>query len=110
MSSEISLKEKASFGIGAVGKDMGYWIMAGYLMVFFTDTVQLSPAYIGFLFLFARIWDAFNDPIMGWIVDNTKSRWGKFRPWILIGTLLNSAIVLLLFWDPTDTFCWALLR
>lgn len=104
MSSEISLKEKASFGIGAVGKDMGYWIMAGYLMVFFTDTVQLSPAYIGFLFLFARIWDAFNDPIMGWIVDNTKSRWGKFRPWILIGTLLNSAIVLLLFWDPTDTF------
>ena len=104
MSSEISLKEKASFGIGAVGKDMGYWIMAGYLMVFFTDTVQLSPAYIGFLFLFARIWDAFNDPIMGWIVDNTKSRWGKFRPWIFIGTLLNSAIVLLLFWDPTGTF------
>lgn len=104
MSSEISLKEKVSFGIGAVGKDMGYWIMAGYLMIFFTDTVKLSPAYIGFLFLVARIWDAFNDPIMGWIVDNTKSRWGKFRPWILIGTLINSVIVILLFTDPSDWF------
>lgn len=101
---DISLKEKASFGLGAIGKDMGYWIMAGYLMVFFTDVVGLNPAYIAVLFLVARFWDAFNDPIMGWIVDNTKSRWGKFRPWIFIGTLVNSVIVLCLFWDPSNSF------
>lgn len=104
MSDTISFKEKASFGIGAIGKDMGYWIMAGYLMVFFTDVVKLNPAYIAFLFLFARIWDAINDPIMGWIVDNTKTRWGKFRPWILIGTIINSIVVLFLFYDPNALF------
>ena len=104
MSDTISLKEKASYGIGAIGKDMGYWIMAGYLMIFFTDVVKLNPAYIAFLFLFARIWDAINDPIMGWIVDNTKTRWGKFRPWIFIGTIVNSIVVLFLFYDPNNLF------
>lgn len=97
MNDTISLKEKASYGIGAIGKDMAYWIMATYLMLFFTDVVKLNPAFVGLIFLFARIWDAINDPIMGWIVDNTKTRWGKFRPWILIGTVVNSVIVLLLF-------------
>ncbi len=101
MSNVISLKEKASYGIGAIGKDMAFWIMCGYLMIFFTDVVQLSPAYIAFLFLFARIWDAVNDPIMGLIVDNTKSKYGKFRPWIFIGTVLNSIAVLFLFTDPS---------
>lgn len=104
MANDISIKEKISFGLGAVGKDMGYWIMAAYLMVYFTDVVKLSPAYVGFLFLFARLWDAVNDPLMGWIVDNTRTRFGKFRPWIFIGTVVNCLIVALLFWDPTPMF------
>lgn len=56
MSNVISLKEKTSYGIGAIGKDMAFWIMCAYLMMFFTDVVELSPAYLAFLFLFARIW------------------------------------------------------
>ncbi|HIV55504.1 MAG TPA: melibiose:sodium transporter MelB [Candidatus Anaerobiospirillum stercoravium] len=102
--SPVTLKEKVSFGLGAVGKDMAYAAMAVYLMMYFTDVVGVSAAFVGVVFLFARLWDAFNDPIMGWIVDNTKSRWGKFRPWILIGTLVNSIIAILLFTNPVHFF------
>ena len=100
----VTLKEKASFGLGAVGKDIAFWTMAAYLMLYFTDVVGVSAAFVGVVFLIARLWDAFNDPFMGWIVDNTKSRWGKFRPWILIGTLLNSVIAVLMFTNPVYFF------
>lgn len=102
--SPVTLKEKVSFGLGAIGKDLSYWAMAGYLMLYFTDVVGLSAAFVGVIFLIARLWDAFNDPFMGWIVDNTKSRWGKFRPWILIGTLVNSVVAVLMFTNPIHFF------
>lgn len=96
----LTFKEKYSFGIGALGKDLCYAIVATYLMIYFTDVVGLAPAFVGTLFLVARLWDAVNDPAMGMIVDNTRSRFGKFRPWILIGTLINATILIFLFRKP----------
>lgn len=97
---KLSNFSKFSFGIGALGKDLCYAIISYFLMIYFTDTVGLTPLFVGNLFLVARIWDAFNDPMMGFIVDNTRTRWGKFRPWILIGTLANALILVLLFTKP----------
>ncbi len=102
MSSRVPMKEKVSFGIGALGKSMSFWMMNAYVMIFFTDVVNLNPAYVAFLFLFARLWDAFNDPFMGFVVDNTKTRWGKFRPWIFIGAVANAIIIPFLYFDPSQ--------
>ncbi|MDY6011964.1 MFS transporter [Clostridium sp.] len=97
---ELSFKQKYSFGVGALGKDLCYSIVSYYLMIYFTDLVGLTPAFVGSLFLVARLWDAVNDPMMGMIVDNTRTRWGKFRPWILIGAVINGIILVFLFKNP----------
>ena len=99
---KVTAKEKYSYGIGAIGKDMVYAVVATYLMIFFTDEVGLSSVFVGSLFFFSRFWDAVNDPIMGLIVDNTKTKWGKFRPWILIGTLINAVVLVFLFLNPAN--------
>ncbi|MDU1338858.1 MAG: melibiose:sodium transporter MelB [Clostridium butyricum] len=65
--------------------------------IYITDVLKLSPAYAGALFFIARIWDAVNDPAIGMIVDNTHTKWGKFRPWLLIGTIINAVVFVLLF-------------
>lgn len=94
---KITFREKYSFGFGAIGKDMVYGIIATYAMIYLTDTVGLSAAFVGTMFFLAKFWDAINDFFMGMIIDNTHSRWGKFKPWLIIGTLLNAAVLVMFF-------------
>lgn len=99
MNNKLSWKSKLSFGLGAFGKDAVYAIVSTFLMFFLTDIKGVAPAFVGALFLGARIFDAFNDPIMGVVVDNTRSKFGRFRPWIMIGTVLNSIVLVLLYFN-----------
>lgn len=90
---------KYTFALGALGKDMIYGMIATFSMIYFTDIIKVNPVFIGVMFFVAKLWDAFNDLFMGMIVDNTRSRWGKFIPWLVIGTLVNSIIFVVLFTD-----------
>lgn len=93
----LPARQKYAFGIGAIGKDAICNLVGAFLMLYFTDTLGLNPAFVGVLFAVARIWDAINDPMMGMICDNTRTRFGKFRIWLIIGTLVNSVFFILLF-------------
>ena len=93
-------KEKFAYGIGAVGKDMVYMLSASYVLYYFQDIMKTSAIAMGIILLIARVFDAFNDPIMGVIVAKTKTKWGKFRPWLLIGTITNAVILFLMFAAP----------
>lgn len=82
-------KEKTSpklafaYGTGEVAQQLSWYMINNYLTIFYTDVVGLTASAISFIMLIARVWDAINDPIMGNIADKTKTRWGKFRPYLM---------------------------
>ena len=97
---KLTGRAKFSYALGAVGKDMVYMLSASYVLYYFQDIMGVSAIAMGTILLVARVFDAFNDPIMGVVVAKTKTRWGKFRPWLLIGTLTNAVVLYLMFAAP----------
>ncbi len=71
------------YGMGEVASQMSWYMINTYLTIFYTDVVGLTASAISFIMLVARVWDAMNDPIMGNIVDNTNSKWGRFKPYLM---------------------------
>ena len=81
---KVTTKNSFYYSMGYMSKNIIWYMINTYLMLFYTDIVSLSAGAISMIMLIARIWDAVNDPMMGAIVDKTKSKWGKFRPYIII--------------------------
>lgn len=81
-------KEKFSYGFAAVGSFMIANVIASYLSYFLTDILLVSTAFVSVLMTTARIWDMLNDPLMGVLIDRTKSKTGKMRPYIKVGAFL----------------------
>jgi len=96
----MKFKEKLGFGLGAVGKDMVYMLSASYVLYYYQDLLGVSAYAMGIILLAARVFDAFNDPLMGVIVAKTKTKFGKFRPWLFIGTILNAIVLYFMFAAP----------
>lgn len=84
-------RNRLSFGLGTLGRDMVGALISMYLMFYLTEILDLSGreiAAVTTILVVMRVFDALNDPVMGVLVDNTKTRWGKFKPWIAGGALL----------------------
>lgn len=84
LTEKIRNKEKFGFGLGDAASHIVFDSSVAILAYFYTNIYGLPPAVMGTLFLVVRVLDAITDPIMGAIADQTKSRWGRFRPWLLI--------------------------
>jgi GPH family glycoside/pentoside/hexuronide:cation symporter len=100
MHDKISLKEKIGYGLGDAASSMFWKIFSMYLLFFYTDVFGLAPAVVGTMFLITRIWDSCFDPIVGIIADRTKTKWGKFRPYLLWVAVPFAVIGVLTFYTP----------
>ena len=91
------LSNKLGYSVGAVGLDLSYGMFYTYLSKYLTDVLLMPAAFLLIISAVARIWDGINDPMMGTIVDNTNTKMGKYRPWIMRGTISNAVVLFLLF-------------
>lgn len=97
---KLSFREKMGYGVGDTASHF-VWDMVGFwILIFYTDTFGISAAAAGTIMLIARVWDMVNDPLMGIIADRTRTRWGKFRPYILWMALPYSILAVLTFSTP----------
>lgn len=97
---QIRKKNLIMFPLGTVGRDMLYQLFTNFILTFILFTRNLTAAQLAAItgiMVGARIFDALNDPIMGNIIERTRTRWGKFKPWMLIGVVLTSIVVYLAF-------------
>ena len=94
-------KNKWLFSVSGIGRDMSYQLIAAFLLTYIQFGMTLSIAQFTTLSLLigvlGRVWDAINDPVMGAIIEGTHMKFGKFRPWILIGAVLTGLIIILMF-------------
>ena len=100
MNQQISFKEKVGYSFGDFASSMFWKLFSMYLMIFYTDVVELSPAAVGTMLLLTRLWDGLNDPIMGIIADRTSTSKGKFRPYLLWVAIPFGLIGVLTFSTP----------
>ena len=89
MEKYVTKREKFAFAFAAMGSYMIAGFANGYLTIFFTDLLIVTPSLVFGLMLFARVWDMVNDPIMGIIVDKTNTKYGKMAPYVFIGAIAH---------------------
>ncbi|MCC8072582.1 MAG: MFS transporter [Clostridiales bacterium] len=109
----LTLKERICYTVGAFGRSGIYTLMSMFTLVFFQNGAGLTLKQGTAIILIGRVFDAINDPVMGMIVDRTKSKWGKMRPYLLFAPIPIAICTILLFTAPfeygsTAAFVWAL--
>ena len=108
---KITKKNLLMFPLGTVGRDIMYNLVTSYLLAFVLFTRKLDAAQLSAItaiMVAARVFDALNDPIMGNIIERTRTKWGKFKPWLLIGILTTSLVIYAMF--NTKLQGWAFVR
>ncbi len=111
---KLPVKVKLGFGVGDLGGNLYFTVMAFWLLNYLTDTVGIAAGMAGIVIMIGKIWDAVTDPMMGYISDRTRSRWGRRRPYLLFGSFPWFAAMIVLFTNPNlesqrSLFVWGVL-
>lgn len=96
----VPKKEWLAYCVGALGQGMVYAIMSSYISDFYLNVLKVTPVFVLLLMFLARIWDAINDPIMGFIVDHVNPKKGKMRPYLLYTPIPVAILTMMLFYAP----------
>ncbi|WP_299596469.1 glycoside-pentoside-hexuronide (GPH):cation symporter [uncultured Microbulbifer sp.] len=99
-SSAISVREKIGYGLGDTASNIVFQVVINFLLVFYTDVFGISAAAAGTLLLLVRIFDGITDPVVGGMADRTRSRWGRYRPFLLVMALPYAGLAVLAFTTP----------
>jgi GPH family glycoside/pentoside/hexuronide:cation symporter len=89
-----------AYGLGDAGTGMAASLIGFYLFIFYTAAAGLPPWMAGLVLMLARLWDAINDPVVGWLSDKTQSRWGPRLPWIVGSAVPLGVAMALMWWLP----------
>lgn len=110
-SSTVSYASLASYVLGGIGDNVICTMIVTFLMLYYTDYVGIPAATVGTIFLLTRIWDTFSDLVWGWIFDNTHTRFGRFRPWLLYSGIVCALALVATYSVPqmgmSATIAWA---
>lgn len=100
----VRLREKIGYGLGDMSSSMFWKIFSYYLPIFYSDVFGLKPAHAALLLLVTKLYDAVSDPVMGLIADRTRSRWGRYRPWLLWVAVPFAVVGILSFYTPNASY------
>ncbi|MEG1846329.1 MAG: MFS transporter, partial [Oscillospiraceae bacterium] len=101
---KLSYGEIAAYSASGFGQNLISGLVTSYIMIFYTDVFGISAMAAAIIMFCARFFDAFNDPIIGSIVDRTRTKWGKLRPYMLFTALPISALTILCFTTPNISY------
>ena len=89
--------EKYGYSTGALGGGLAFNLVRAFFMIYCTDVLGVSAGFLAVMFFVARLFDAFTDPVVGTLSENIRTRWGKHKPWVAIGAVLNALVAVAMF-------------
>ncbi len=101
-SDRVPIGQKLAYGLGGPVDILAIWVLVSIAYPVFNMELQMSPTQVAIILMALRLWDGIADPVMGWISDNARTRWGRRRPFIFVGAILSALTYPLIWWFPMD--------
>jgi GPH family glycoside/pentoside/hexuronide:cation symporter len=98
----VPFGKRLAYALGGPVDILSVWVLVSIAYPLFNMELQMRPLYVSIILMSLRLWDGIIDPIMGWISDNARTRWGRRRPFVFVGAILSAITYPLIFWFPRD--------